>query len=83
MSLDPRTRRKAGGLNMLLLWLAFGLAFQLVQFGLPHPLRLDTWLHVLFWPVYVLLRMLRWAFYPIAMVALIGFALIFAINARR
>ncbi len=69
--------------NMVLLWLAIGLAFHLIYFGFPHPLRLFTWLHVLFWPVYVLLGMLRWVFYPFAMIAIVCFAVMFFVNLRR
>lgn len=69
--------------NLILLWLGMGLAFHLVYFGIPFPLRIGTWLHVLFWPVYVLLGMIRWIFYPFAMVALVCFAVMFISNSRR
>ena len=69
--------------NMLLLWLAIGLVFHLLYFGLPHPLSLFSWLHVLFWPVYVLLGLVRWIFYPFAVLAILCFAMMFVFNARR
>jgi hypothetical protein len=78
MSNDARLRPSAFSPNMVLLWLAIGLAFQLIYFGIPHPLRLVTWLHVLFWPVFVLLGMLRWVFYPFAVIAILCFAAMFA-----
>ena len=69
--------------SLILLWLGMGLAFQIVYFGLPHPLRIGTWLHVVFWPAYVLLGMARWVFYPFAMIAMLGFAVMFFFNGRR
>ena len=44
--------------SLILLWLGMGLAFQIVYFGLPHPLR-------------------------IAMIAMLGFAVMFFFNGRR
>jgi hypothetical protein len=69
--------------NMLLVWLAIGLVFHLLYFGLPHPFSLHTWLHVLFWPVYVLLGLVRWIFFPFAILAMLCFAMMFAFNFRR
>ena len=83
MSKNAHARTSPLRPNLILLWLGMGLAFHLVYFGIPFPLRAGTWLHVLFWPAYVLLGMIRWIFYPFAMVALICFAAMFFVNSRR
>ena len=83
MSNSNSVRTSAMRPNLILLWLGIGLAFHLVYFGIPYPLRIGTWLHVLFWPAYVMLGMVRWFFYPFAMVALVCFAVLFFFNARR
>lgn len=54
------------------IYLLIGLAFQLIYFGVPGLLRLGSWLHVLAWPAYVVLGMLRRLFLPFAFVALLG-----------
>ncbi len=54
-------------------WLVMGLAYQVLYHGLQSPLSIGFWLHVLGWPVFVVLGLLRWVFMPFAVVALVGF----------
>lgn len=62
-----------------------GLAYQLIYHGFESPLSLGFWLHVLIWPVYVAIGMLRMLFFPFAVVSLLGlFALMaFSRGPRR
>ena len=64
-------------------YLLMGLAFHVIYFGFPSPFRLITWLHVLGWPFYVVLGLLRWIFFPFAVIALVFFVLVLLYNRRR
>jgi hypothetical protein len=69
--------------NLAVYYLLMGLAFQVIYFGFPSPFRLITWLHVLGWPFYVVLGLLRWIFFPFAVIALVFFVLVLLYNRRR
>lgn len=73
--------RASAGVPWLGAYLVIGLVFQLLYWGLPWPQYLGTWLHVLLWPVYVVLGMLRRLFIPFAFVALLGFAAVWFLTA--
>jgi hypothetical protein len=70
-------------LNLVVCYLIMGLLFRLLFHGFPWPFSIATWLHVLVWPVYVMLGLLRWIFYPFAVLAIIGFAAAFLLSRRR
>ena len=53
-------------------WLIMGVVFHVIYFGLPNPLAVLFWLHVVFWPAFVLLGLLRWFFLPFAVVSLLA-----------
>jgi hypothetical protein len=63
-------------------WLVMGLAYQLLYHGLQSPLSIGFWLHVLGWPVFVMLGLLRWVFMPFAIVSLVGFLAIALLEQR-
>ena len=69
--------------NLVLYWLVMGLTYQLLYHGIESPLRPDFWLHVIGWPIYVVLGLLRWIFFPFATVALLIFLGIFMFEFRR
>ena len=75
-----RTSTNSLATSMIGYWLLMGLAYHVIYFGFPHPFRLFTWLHVIFWPIYIVLGLLRWVFYPFAIVALLGFVAVFMMN---
>jgi hypothetical protein len=79
------TPRRGPGLSTGLggYYLLMGLAFQLIYFGIQSPLRLVTWFHILGWPFYVVLGLLRWVFYPFAVVALVLFLVVLVYDRRR
>ena len=67
------------------LWLYYfgvGLLFQVLYHGFPWPLRVITWLHVLAWPLYVVLDLARWVFMPFALLSILGLLAIFAARGR-
>jgi lysylphosphatidylglycerol synthetase-like protein (DUF2156 family) len=64
-------------------YVVMGLAYQLLYHGLQSPLRLEFWFHVLGWPVFVVLGLLRFVFMPFAVVALVGFLAIALFESRR
>ena len=75
-----RTSSQNFAVSMIGYWLLMGLAYHVIYFGFPAPLRIGTWLHVIFWPIYIVLGLLRWVFYPFAIVALLGFVAVFMMN---
>lgn len=72
-----------GGVSWSGVYLVIGLLFQILYFGVPWPFHASTWLHVLGWPIYVVLGMLRRLFIPFAFLALIGLGLVWFMRARR
>ncbi len=76
-------RRRPLPIDIAVAYLVIGLLFQVLYHGFPWPFSLGTWLHVLVWPVFVVFGLLRWVFYPIAMLALIGLALAYFHYRRR
>jgi hypothetical protein len=58
-------------------------AYQFLYFGLPWPGQLSTWLHVLGWPAFVVLGLLRWIFMPFAVLAFLGFLAVVLLRRRR
>ncbi len=63
-------------------YLGVGLLFQVLYHGIPWPLQVMTWLHVLGWPVFVLLGLARWVFMPFAVLSVVGLLTIMAVRAR-
>jgi len=53
-------------------WLVMGLAYQIIYHGFASPLSLGFWLHVILWPGFVALGMLRMLFFPFAVASLLG-----------
>ena len=70
------------GRSLTLFYLSMGLLFQVLYHGVPWPLRAMTWLHVLGWPVFVVLGFARWLFLPFAVLAIIGVLAILVLRPR-
>ena len=68
--------------SLTIFYLAMGLLFQVLYHGVPWPLRITTWLHVIGWPVFVLLGFARWVFIPFAVLSIVGLLAIFALRPR-
>lgn len=79
----PARRLPSLHVNLVLYWLVMGLAYQLLYHGIQSPLSVSFWFHVLGWPVYVILGLLRWLFFPFAIVAIIVFAGIIIYEMKR
>ena len=79
---DAHPDRGSGRVRAYLLgwWLLMGLAFQIIYFGFPNPLTLPFWLHLVFWPAFVLLGLLRWFFLPFAVVSLLALGGLFVLR---
>jgi len=83
--LDTQRRRSQAatqGSSWAVYWVAMGLAYHIIYYGIPWPLQLSTWLHILGWPVFVLFGLLRWIFIPFAAAAFLGAVMLRAVNAR-
>jgi hypothetical protein len=76
----PQTAAQGG--SWAVYWVLMGLAYHIIYHGIPWPLQLSTWLHVLGWPVYVMLGLLRWIFIPFAAAAFLGAVILGAVHAR-
>lgn len=63
-------------------WIVMGLAYNIIYYGIPWPLQLATWLHVLGWPVFVMLGLLRWIFIPFAATAFLAAVILHVMHAR-
>ena len=68
--------------SLTLFYLAMGFLFQVLYHGVPWPLRLATWLHVLGWPVFVVLGLARWLFLPFAVLSILGLLAVVAFRPR-
>lgn len=68
--------------SLTLFYFSMGLLFQVLYYGVPWPLRIATWLHVLGWPVFVVLGFARWLFLPFAVLAIIGVLAILVLRPR-
>ncbi len=63
-------------------YLGVGLLFQVLYHGIPWPLQVMTWLHVLAWPLYIVLGLARWIFMPFAVLSIVGLLAIVAFQRR-
>ena len=80
----PSGKGSGFGVDLLVCWLALGLAFHLLYHGVPHPLRFWSWAWIAGWPIFVVAGMIRWFFMlPFATVAFAGFLLVFLARSRR
>jgi hypothetical protein len=70
------------GGSWLIYWIVMGLAYHLIYYGIPWPLQLSTWLHVVGWPMYVMLGLLRWIFIPFAAIAFLVAVILGGVHAR-
>jgi len=68
--------------SLTLFYFSMGLLFQVLYYGVPWPLRVTTWLHVLGWPAFVVLGFARWLFLPFAVLAIIGVLAILVLRPR-
>jgi hypothetical protein len=77
-----RFQAATSGSSWAVYWLAMGLAYHILYYGMPWPLQASTWVHVLGWPIFVMLGLLRWIFIPFAAAAFLGAVIVGGVNAR-
>jgi hypothetical protein len=64
-------------------YLVIGALFQLIFFGFGSPFSLWTWIHVLGWPVFIVLGFLRRLFFLFALLAILVFAAFLILHRAR
>lgn len=77
------SRASSLSVNLAIVYLVIGLLFHLLYYGFPWPFSLSTWLHVLIWPYFIVLRVLRWVFVPFAMIAIVALVATYFYSQRR